>query len=340
MTKLLNRRATQSIVRLELGQRPSQEMLALLERVIQVETHQIYYDSAPLSMGYVYDLEKALSPDLRARLTYPAYHPRWPEDLNRQESMIEQIRRKDRLLFFPFDSIDPFLRLLEEAADRPDVASIKITIYRLASTSKIARILCRAAENGKEVVALMELRARFDEANNIAWSKMLEEAGCKVIYGMENFKCHSKLCLITLRDKKGTHYITQVGTGNYNEKTSALYTDLSVMTASPVIGDDGAAFFRNMLTDNLEGGYHSLLVAPNGLKSQLCAMIQQEIDKGPQGYLCIKANSITEREIIDKLREASQAGVQIEMIIRGICCIRPGVLLKTENIQVTSIVGR
>ena len=300
------------------GQRPSQEMLALLERVIQVETHQIYYDSAPLSMGYVYDLEKALSPDLRARLTYPAYHPRWPEDLNRQESMIEQIRRKDRLLFFPFDSIDPFLRLLEEAADRPDVASIKITIYRLASTSKIARILCRAAENGKEVVALMELRARFDEANNIAWSKMLEEAGCKVIYGMENFKCHSKLCLITLRDKKGTHYITQVGTGNYNEKTSALYTDLSVMTASPVIGDDGAAFFRNMLTDNLEGGYHSLLVAPNGLKS----------------------NSITEREIIDKLREASQAGVQIEMIIRGICCIRPGVLLKTENIQVTSIVGR
>lgn len=156
---------------------------------------------------------------------------------------------------------------------------------------------------------------------------------------MENFKCHSKLCLITLRDKKGTHYITQVGTGNYNEKTSALYTDLSVMTASPVIGDDGAAFFRNMLTDNLEGGYHSLLVAPNGLKSQLCAMIQQEIDKGPQGYLCIKANSITEREIIDKLREASR-GVQIEMIIRGICCIRPGVLLKTENIQVTSIVGR
>ena len=305
-----------------------------------METHQIYYDSAPLSMGYVYDLEKALSPDLRARLTYPAYHPRWPEDLNRQESMIEQIRRKDRLLFFPFDSIDPFLRLLEEAADRPDVASIKITIYRLASTSKIARILCRAAENGKEVVALMELRARFDEANNIAWSKMLEEAGCKVIYGMENFKCHSKLCLITLRDKKGTHYITQVGTGNYNEKTSALYTDLSVMTASPVIGDDGAAFFRNMLTDNLEGGYHSLLVAPNGLKSQLCTMIQQEIDKGPQGYLCIKANSITEREIIDKLREASQAGVQIEMIIRGICCIRPGVLLKTENIQVTSIVGR
>lgn len=153
MTKLLKRRANQSIVRLELGQRPSQEMLALLERVIQVETHQIYYDSAPLSMGYVYDLEKALSPDLRARLTYPAYHPRWPEDLNRQESMIEQIRRKDRLLFFPFDSIDPFLRLLEEAADRPDVASIKITIYRLASTSKIARILCRAAENGKEVVA-------------------------------------------------------------------------------------------------------------------------------------------------------------------------------------------
>ena len=180
------------------------------------------------------------------------------------------------------------------------MASIKITIYRLASTSKIARILCRAAENGKEVVALMELRARFDEANNIAWSKMLEEAGCKVIYGMENFKCHSKLCLITLRDKKGTHYITQVGTGNYNEKTSALYTDLSVMTASPVIGDDGAAFFRTS--------------ASRPIPSQ-------------------SGRSSTSSE-------ASQAGVQIEMIIRGICCIRPGVLLKTENIQVTSIVGR
>ena len=340
MTRMLKKRANQAIVRLELDRRPSREMLRLLEEIIQVQTHQIYCDRAPLAMGYVYGLENTLPEDLRGTLTYQPYTPRWPEDLDRQESMIEQIRRKDRLLFFPFDSIDPFLKLLEEAAERPDVKSIKITIYRLASTSKIARILCRAAENGKEVVALMELRARFDEANNIAWSKMLEEAGCKVIYGMENFKCHSKLCHITLQDKKGTHYITQVGTGNYNEKTSALYTDLSVMTASPVIGADGAAFFRNMLTDNLEGEYQALLVAPNGLKPRILDLIDEQIAQGPKGYLCIKVNSVTEREVIDKLREASQAGVEIKMIVRGICCLRPGVLHQTENIQITSIVGR
>ena len=340
MTKMLKKRANQAIVRLELGQKPSQAMMDLLTKRIEVVTGQIYYDSSPLSMGYVSHLGKRLPEELRAKHSYPPYQPRWPEDLDPKASMIDQIRRRDRLLFFPYDTIDPFLKLLEEAAERPDVASIKITIYRLASTSKIARILCRAAENGKEVVALMELRARFDEANNIAWSKMLEEAGCKVIYGMENFKCHSKLCHITLQDKSGTHYITQVGTGNYNEKTSAQYTDLSVMTASPVIGEDGAIFFRNMLTDNLEGEYESLLVAPNGLKPRLCELIQAEIDKGPDGYICVKANSITERDIIDLLHLASQAGVQVEMIIRGICCIRPGVLLKTENIQVTSIVGR
>ncbi|MBR5792690.1 MAG: polyphosphate kinase 1 [Ruminiclostridium sp.] len=340
MTKLLKKRAKQSIVRLEVNQKPSQAMIDLLTGLFPVENDQVYYDPTPLNMGYVYDLEKALDEDLRKRLTYPTYLPRWPEDLDPAQSMIQQIQRKDRLLFFPYDSVDPFLRLLGEASERPDVVSIKITIYRLASTSKIARILCRAAENGKEVVVLMELRARFDEANNIAWSKMLEEAGCKVIYGIENFKCHSKLCLITLQDKGGTHYITQVGTGNYNEKTSALYTDLSVMTASPVIGEDSAAFFRNMLTDNLEGVYQSLLVAPNALKDRICQHMDEEIAKGEKGYICIKANSITERDVIDKFYEASQAGVKVELIIRGICCLRPEVLLKTENIHITSIVGR
>ena len=340
MTKLLKKRANQSIVRLEVNQKPSQAMVDLLTGLFPVENDQVYYDPTPLTMGYVYDLEKALGEELRKKLTYVPYTPRWPEDLEPTKSMIDQIRRKDRLLFFPYDSVDPFLRLLSEASERPDVASIKITIYRLASASKIARILCRAAENGKEVVVLMELRARFDEANNIAWSKMLEEAGCKVIYGIENFKCHSKLCLITLQDKEGAHYITQVGTGNYNEKTSALYTDLSVMTASPVIGADGAAFFRNMLTDNLEGAYDALLVAPSSLKDPICRYIDGQIAKGTEGYICIKANSITERDVIDKLREASQAGVKIEMIIRGICCLRPEVLLKTENIHITSIVGR
>lgn len=340
MTKLLKKRAKQSIVRLEVNQKPSQAMMDLLTGLFPVENDQVYYDPTPLDMHYVYDLEKALGEELRKRLTYPTYLPRWPEDLDPAQSMIQQIQRKDRLLFFPYDSVDPFLRLLGEASERPDVVSIKITIYRLASTSKIARILCRAAENGKEVVVLMELRARFDEANNIAWSKMLEEAGCKVIYGIENFKCHSKLCLITLQDKGGTHYITQVGTGNYNEKTNALYTDLSVMTASPVIGEDSAAFFRNMLTDNLEGEYQALLVAPNALKDLICQYMDEEIAKGEKGYICIKANSITERDVIDKFYEASQAGVKVELIIRGICCLRPEVLLKTENIRITSIVGR
>ena len=340
MTRMLKKRAHQSVVRLELGQQPSPPLAELLGKILKVGPHQLYSSAAPLAMGYVYALEKALPEDLRQRLTYPPYQPRWPEDLVRGQSMVEQIRQRDRLLCFPYDTIDPFLQLLEEAAERPDVASIKITIYRLASTSKIARILCRAAENGKEVVALMELRARFDEANNIAWSKMLEEAGCKVIYGMENFKCHSKLCLITLQDRRGTHYITQVGTGNYNEKTSTLYTDLSVMTADPTIGADGAAFFRNMLTDNLEGDYQALLVAPNGLKPRLCELIQEQTAKGAEGYILCKVNSVTERDVIDQLQKASQAGVQVEMIVRGICCLRPGVAEKTENIRISSIVGR
>ena len=218
--------------------------------------------------------------------------------------------------------------------------SIKITIYRLASSSKIAHILCRAAENGKEVLVLMELRARFDEANNVAWSELLEEAGCQVVYGMEGFKCHSKICLITLRDKGKMRYITQIGTGNYNEKTNAMYTDLSLMTASEPIGQDAVRFFRNLLVNDLAGQYQELLVSPYGIRDQLCALIDQEMEKGADGYICIKVNSVTERGMIDKLRAASQAGVQVELIVRGICCLLPGVAGETEHIQVTSIVGR
>ncbi len=216
--------------------------------------------------------------------------------------------------------------------------SIKITIYRLASSSKIAHILCRAAENGKEVLVLMELRARFDEANNVAWSELLEEAGCQVVYGMEGFKCHSKICLITLRDKGKMRYITQIGTGNYNEKTNAMYTDLSLMTASEPIGQDAVRFFRNLLVNDLAGQYQELLVSPYGIRDQLCALIDQEMEKGADGYICIKVNSVTERGMIDKLRAASQAGVQVELIVRGICCLLPGVAGETEHIQVTSIV--
>ena len=291
-------------------------------------------------MKYVFELAGKAPDKAGGGLLYTPYEPQWPADLKRNVSVIEQIQQRDRLLFFPYDSVDPFISLLNEAAERDDVISLKITIYRLASSSKIVRALCSAAERGKEVVVMMELRARFDEENNIEWSRMLEEAGCKVVYGMENFKCHSKICLITLRQKGKYRYITQIGTGNYNEKTNAMYTDLSLMTASDDIGRDGAAFFRNMLTGNLDGSYSRLLVAPNGIRSAVCDMIDREIEKGSDGYICMKINSVTDRTVIDKLAEASSAGVDIQLIVRGICCIRAGIEGETDNITVTSIVGR
>jgi polyphosphate kinase len=338
--KLLKKRDGLSVVRLEISQRVSEAFAACLMNLVQVEKKQIYVDTCPLNMKYVFQLAGDLSQIKAQQLLYAPYQPRWPEDIRSDYSMIAQVQNQDKLLFYPFDSVDPFLRLLSEAVERPDVISIKITIYRMASSSKIAHTLCRAAENGKEVIVLMELRARFDEANNISWSKLLEDAGCQVIYGIENFKCHSKICLITMRNKGKLSYITQIGTGNYNEKTNVMYTDLSLMTASDAIGRDGTAFFQNMLVNNLDGVYEQLLVAPNGIKRAICAHIDEEIAKGSSGYICIKANSVTEREVIDKLKEASQAGVEIQLIIRGICCILPGVPTYTDNIHVTSIVGR
>ena len=340
MKKILKKRSSLAIVRLELSQKVSNAFSKELLKIIDVENRQIYVDTTPLNMKYVFELIKKLPDKIKDLLCYTPYVPRWPNDLDKNISMIEQIRKSDKLLFFPFDSVDPFIRLLNEAADREDVVSIKITIYRLASSSKIIRALCRAAENGKEVVALMELRARFDEENNIAWSAMLEEAGCKVIYGFENYKCHSKICLITLRQKGKFRFITQIGTGNYNEKTNAMYTDLSLMSASEEIGTDASVFFRNMMTENLEGEYRELLVAPLGIKSALIRLIDEEIAKGEEGYICIKVNSITERDMIDKLEEASRAGVDVQLIVRGICCIRPGIIGHTDHIVVNSIVGR
>ena len=338
--KLLKKRGRLAVVRMELNHEISEQFFTRLTKLVQVDGEQCFVDPCPLQMGYVFTLAGALSRGKAKRLSYQPYTSRWPEDLERDKDILPQIQRQDRLLFYPFDSVDPFLRLLSEAAERPDVLSIKITIYRLASSSKIAHILCRAAENGKEVLVLMELRARFDEANNVAWSELLEEAGCQVVYGIEGFKCHSKICLITLRDKGKMRYITQIGTGNYNEKTNAMYTDLSLMTADEGIGQDAVRFFRNMLVNDLAGEYQELLVSPYGIKEQLYTLIDQEMEKGTEGYICIKANSVTERGIIDKLRAASQAGVQVELIIRGICCLLPGVEGETERIHVTSIVGR
>lgn len=288
----------------------------------------------------MYPLIDDLPKEMSRRLLYRPYEPRWPEDISREQSMIQQVQRQDQLVYYPYDSVEPFLKLLNEAVDDPRVLSIKITIYRLASSSRIAHALCRAAENGKEILVLMELRARFDEANNLAWSEMLERSGCQVIYGIGGFKCHSKVCLITMRSRGKLSYITQIGTGNYNEKTNTMYTDLSLMTASDVIGEDAAMFFRNMLVNDLDGVYRGLCVSPHGIKNTLLDQIDEEIRRGPDGYICVKANSVTEKEVMDKLCEASQAGVEIHLIIRGICCILPGISGYTENIQVVSVVGR
>ena len=340
MKKLLKQRDHLAVVRLELSRTVSEEFQKILSMLVRVQTHQVFVDECPLNMRYVFRLIGELPKERSSRLLYPSYRPRWAEDLQHDQPMLPQIQQKDRLLFYPYDSVEPFLRLLNEAADDPHVLSIKIAIYRLASSSKIAQTLCRAAENGKEVLVLMELRARFDEENNLVWSKMLEESGCQVIYGAEGFKCHSKICLITLRSRNKTSYLTQIGTGNYNEKTNAMYTDLCLMTADQTIGEDAAAFFCNMLVNKLDGTYQQLCVSPFGIKEMLLQNIDRQIALGQSGYVCIKANSVTEREVIDKLAAASRAGVEIQLIIRGICCILPGVVVETENIHVTSVVGR
>lgn len=337
---LLKKRSKLGFVRLEIEGNIDKKLLKMLRSHINLDGHQIYLNQSPLNMQYVSDLKNKLSEEQKKILLFPVYRARWPEDIVKKESIIDQIKQKDKLLFFPYDDVAPFLRLLEEAATRKDVLAIRITLYRIDSFSKIARNLCLAAANGKDVTALIELRARFDEANNIFWSQMLEKAGCHILYGIKGYKCHSKICQIILRDGKGLSYITQIGTGNYNEKTNALYTDLSLMTASPSIGKEGRTFFRNILIGKLNGTYQHLLVGPKGIKKKILELIDQEIAKGESGYICVKANSLTERQMIDKLVEASAAGVQVQLILRGICCLRPGIPTKTENIHVTSIVGR
>jgi polyphosphate kinase len=236
--------------------------------------------------------------------------------------------------------MEPFLRMIREASEDSSVVSIKITIYRLAQRAKLVEYLCAAAENGKEVVVLIELRARFDEQNNIDWSERLEEAGCRLIYGIGEYKVHSKVCLITRKVFGDYMYITQVGTGNYNEKTTELYTDFSLITANQEIGRDVANFFKNMTISNLRGEYKHLMVAPYSMKSRIIELIEEETAKKEDGRIGMKVNSVTDLDIIQKLREASRAGVKIEMLVRGICCILPGVPGETDNIHITSVVGR
>ena len=340
MQKVLGKRRRLASVRLELSNVISPELEAYLCAKISLEHHQIYITKAPFSLSFAYDLSAKLPEARRSILSYPAFTPQIPGIIPPQEKMLRLVQRGDLLLSYPYESMNPFLQLLKEAANDPSVISIKITIYRLASKAKLVDYLCAAAENGKDVTVLIELRARFDEQNNIDWSERLEEAGCTILYGFEGYKVHSKICLITRRDHGNIRYLTQIGTGNYNEKTAAMYTDLSLMTCDQAIGKDANEFFKNMMIGNLQGQYDHLLVAPVSLKSTLLKLMDEEIAKGEKGRMIFKLNSVTDLDLMEKLRDASRAGVQITMIVRGICCILPGIPGETENLHIRSIVGR
>ena len=341
MERMLRQRRRMAIVRVELSRPVSSHFKGCLHKRFEVTDEQIFLSrSAPLRMSYAFSLGDYLSDGRRSRLSDPPFIPQQPAMLPAGQSLLKTALQRDVLLSYPYESMEPFLQMIREAANDPPVLSVRITIYRLASKAKLVEYLCAAAENGKDVTVLIELRARFDEQNNIDWSERLEEAGCKIIYGFEDYKVHSKICLITRRERGGVRYITQVGTGNYNEKTARQYTDVSLVTSSESIGMDAAQFFNNMAMSNLNGRYNRLLVAPTSLKNNILSLMDGEIAKGSDGYILLKFNSLTDIDMIGKLHEASCAGVTVEMIIRGICCLLPGVPGKTENITVTSIVGR
>lgn len=343
MKKILKKRKRLAPVRLEVQNDAHPDLLDYLCNRLNIKKEQVYKSKAPLCMSYVFSLQEHFSLETAREISYPAFEPQQPANIQRKESMIKQVQQRDIILHYPYETMEPFLRLVKEAATNDRVISIKITIYRLAHNSKLVESLIEAAENNKDVTVLMELRARFDEQNNIDWAERLEEAGCNVIYGFEGFKVHSKICLITHLVNNKIEYITQIGTGNYNEKSAKMYTDLSLMTANEAIGHDAANFFKNMAISNLDGLYTNLLVAPNSLKPNLMDLIDQEIMKAHAGYdgkIVMKMNSLTDREMITKLSEASCAGVKITLIIRGICCLVPGIKNKTENITVISILGR
>ena len=339
MQKLLHKRKRMAVVRLECAAPLSEALSAFLCTRCHVTPAQIFLSRAPMRMGFVHPMLKKLPEPLHSALLYPPFSPQTPPKPKR-ETYLHLVQRRDLLLSYPFESMEPFLRLIREAASDPSVLSIQITIYRLAQKARLVEYLCAAAENGKEVTAVIELRARFDEQNNIDWSERLEDAGCRVIYGFSDYKIHSKVCLITLKGKSGIQYVTQIGTGNYNEKTSEQYTDLSLITADQGIGRDAAEFFKNMAVGNLEGSYHNLLVSPSNLKQIILLLIGEETARGSHGRIIMKMNSLTDYDVMEKLAEASRAGVRIDLIIRGICCLRPGVPGHTEHISVTSVVGR
>ena len=341
MEGLIKQRKKLAPIRLELSRDIDKKGIAVLCEYLELDESHVFISSTPLDLSFVFQIQDLLRK--HTELYFPKRTPQRSDQFQDGKSIIEQIREEDKLLSYPYESIRPFLHLLTEAAEDPDVISIKMTLYRVAKQSKVVEALIEAAENGKEVVVLVELRARFDEENNIEWSRRLEKAGCTVIYGLEGYKVHSKLCLITKRSGTKTEYYTQIGTGNYNEKTSRLYTDLSVMTCDKDIAKDAIDVFNALASDDTVKSVDKLLVAPNCLQNKVLDMIDEQIaiaQSGGEGYIGVKINSLTDKKIIDRFIEASRAGVKIDLVVRGICCLIPGVEGETDNIRIISIVGR
>ena len=341
MAGLIKQRKKLAPIRLELSRDMDKKGIAVLCEYLELDENHVFMSSTPLDLSFVFQIQDLLRKN--PELYFPKRTPQKSDQFQDGKSIIAQIKEEDKLLSYPYESIRPFLHLLTEAAEDPDVISIKMTLYRVAKQSKVVESLIEAAENGKEVVVLVELRARFDEENNIEWSRRLEDAGCQVIYGLDGYKVHSKLCLITRKNAGQVEYITQIGTGNYNEKTSRLYTDLSLMTSNVEIGLEASNVFQALSKGEVVEHTRHLLVAPKCLQNKVLDMLDEEIAharNGEEAYAGFKLNSLTDKKIIDKLIEASESGVKIDMIIRGICCLIPGVEGKTENIRIISIVGR
>lgn len=343
MKRILKKRARLAPVRLESERELSATVKPVLLERLNLRPDQLFVTSVPLNMSYAFDLPHLVDEQKRAELTYTPFAPQWPSCLDRRRSIIDQVSEGDVLLSYPYETMDAFVQLLREAAADPDVISIKITLYRLAKQSHLAEALIAAADAGKEVTALFELRARFDESNNIEWSQRFDQAGCNVLYGFRDYKVHSKICCITRQTENGLQYITQLGTGNYNEKTAKLYTDFCFITADPAIGYDAVQFFRNMALENTSDDYDTLWVAPLQIKQNIMAGIDRQIEMHRAGLpsgIFFKTNSITDKDLIDKIVQASQAGVKCTLLVRGISCIVPGIKGFTENVCVDSIVGR
>ena len=343
MEQLIRQRKRMNPVRVEISRDLDKKLINSLCKHLSVEKSHVFLSMVPLDMSFVFAIQNYLKEIHKDNLFYERRTPRMSTSIDEKLPMMIQIEQKDVLLSYPYESIKPFITLLNEAAKDENVVSIKMTLYRLANKSQIVDALVEACENGKEVVVLVELRARFDEESNINYSKILEEAGCRVIYGLSGYKVHSKLCQISRKTDNGISYITQIGTGNYNEKTSAMYTDLSLITANQEIGKEVAEIFAALLRGEVIEESEHLLVAPKCLQNKILDMIDDEIKhvrKGDEGYIGIKINSLTDKDIIEKLVDASKAGVKIEMIVRGICCLIPGIKGVTDNITVISIVGR